>query len=107
MDMNDVMIRKFYNSTNGERLENGDWRVTCTIGEDLAMTDGTTKSEVIDAMCVDKEFDVAHGAALNSVIEELRMLVYERGFDSLVEGVEYQRKLEVNDNPKTDEDIRQ
>lgn len=105
MNNSDLKERVFAQTTTGKRLENGMWELTSHIRETVVYLDGTKKEEDIESMCVDPDFDVAHQVALKSSLAELGYLVYARGFDSLIEGVEYQKKLEEeNDSPKDNSD---
>lgn len=105
MNNNDLKERIFSQTTTGKRLENGMWELTSLMIEKVIYLDGTEKEEKIETMCVDADFDVAHTVALKSSLEELGFLVYSRKFDSLIEGAEYQRKLEQeHDSPKDNPD---
>jgi len=97
MDMNKLSGRVFGQQTLGEKDEQGYWKITVVMTEKIIFPDGTSKEEKIESMCMDKDFDTAHQIALHSALSELRELVYDKNFDSLIEGREYQRVLETDD----------
>ncbi len=95
MDNNKLIGRTFGQKTTATKDEQGYWKIQVVIVESVTYPDGVTKEENIESECVDRDFDTAHQIALHSALSELGMLVYDRKFDSLIEGKEYQRKLEA------------
>lgn len=106
MDNNLLSGRSFGQRTTATRDEQGYWKLHVMMEEEVSYPDGTVRRETLESECMDKEFNVAHGMALGTVLAELDTLVYSRGFDSLIEGIDYQRKLEAENaaGSKTDED---
>jgi hypothetical protein len=105
MDLSNVKERTFGQKSTC-RKEGDYWRIHVITTETLTYDDGTVKEDSIESECLDMDFDTAHQIALSSVLSELRALVYERNFDSLVLAKEYQRKLEAEnaDGSQTHED---
>jgi hypothetical protein len=104
MNSKDLKERVFAQTTTGKRLENGMWELRCVIRESVTYRDGTKKEEEIESSCVDPDFDTAHQIALKSSLSEIGYL-YSQGFDSLIEWVEYQTRLEKeDDSPKDNSD---
>jgi len=94
MDMSYLEGRSFYSHTTGVKNDNGDWEVTVNMSETLAYPNGTTRQEYLESTITDKDFDVAHKTAMKNVLQDLENLVYSRGFDSLIEALDYERNLE-------------
>jgi hypothetical protein len=105
MDMTYLTGRSFTNITQGFRDEHDVWRVSVVMTEDLLYPNGTGRTEEIKGLAENKDFDVAHKTAMQSVLQQLQDLVYSRGFDSLIEAMDYERTLEEGDdsNAKADE----
>jgi hypothetical protein len=97
MEMTYVSGRSFYSLTTGNKKENGEWEVTVKMSEKVRYPNGTDREESIEHTGVHQDFDAAHKIALRNVMQELQDLVYSRGFDSLVEGKDYERSLETTD----------
>lgn len=95
MDNNTLVGRGFGQQTTATRDIDGFWKIEVLMTEKVIYPDGSVKEESIESMHVDRDFDVAHQVALHSALSELNELVYDRGFDSLIEGKEYERKLEA------------
>lgn len=87
--------RVFFQETRGVQGEDGYWKVEVDLMEKVTLKDGTELEEHIKAMAMDSTFIGAHQVALRSALAELQDLVYAKGFDSLIEGREYQRSLEA------------
>lgn len=105
MESNTLKGRVFSQTTTGVKNENGMWTLEVVMVEKVTMPDGQVFEESIETMCMDEDFDTAHQTALRAALTELQELVYSRGFDSLIEGKEYQRKLEEkNDLIETNKD---
>jgi len=97
MDYKNLKGRYFGNDTFAKKLPNGSWEVTLVIKEKLT-DDGTNwVEESIGSSAIDISFDVAHRTALASTLQAMKELVYDRGFDSLVQAVEYQKQLETEE----------
>jgi hypothetical protein len=93
--MNKYKGRVFAQETKGVCADDGFWTVTVTMREQVTWENGEVQEEVINAMSMDKNFDDAHKTALRASLQELQDLVYARGFESLIEGREYQRSIEA------------
>lgn len=106
MDNNLLVSRSFGQRTTATKDQHGYWNLRVIMEEEIVYPNGESKKESLVSECMDKEFNVAHGIALSTVLSELAALVYDRGFDSLIEGKEYQRKLEAKNatDSKPDED---
>jgi hypothetical protein len=106
MDMNNVVGRVLNQSNFATKDADGYWHMKCSFVETATFSDGTEKEEFIESEAMDKDFYVAYQVALESVLLELRALTSLRGFDSLIDGMEYERKLEAENgsNSKADED---
>ncbi len=107
MDMEHVVGRVLDQINTATKDSEGYWHMKCSFVETATYSDGTEKQEFLESEAMDKDFYVAYQMALESVLLELRALTSLRGFDSLIDGVEYERKLEAeNDsNSKTHENI--
>jgi len=106
MDMTYLSGRGFTSVTKGEKDENEFWKVVVVMGETISYPNGTSREEHIEAMGIDKNFDKAHQTALKSCLQQLQDYVYSRGFESLIEAMDYMRNLESGDgnNDKPDQD---
>lgn len=102
MDNNKLVGRTFGQKTTATKDEQGYWKLRVVIEETVTYPDGTKKEETIESECVDKDFDTAHRIALYSALRELGYLVYDRKFDSLIEGREYEREHYGNSQDNTD-----
>ncbi len=94
MDYTNLNGRYFGNDTFARKLPNGLWEVTLIIKEKLTDDGVNWAEESIGSSAIDADFDVAHREALAATLQTMKELVYDRGFDSLVQAVEYQKKLE-------------
>jgi len=94
MDMNLILERKFYNDTVGLKETDNTWKLIVTLGEKIVLKDGTVREEKLEAMSLDTDFGSAQRIALRSVLQQMDDLVYARGFDSLIDAVDYQKSLE-------------
>lgn len=104
MDMQYVTGRSFSSITSGFKEDDGNWRVLVEMSETLVYPNGTSRKEVIEGTATESDFHAAHKGAMQKVLQELQDLVYSRGFDSLIEAVDYQRNLEEGDDSnKADE----
>lgn len=95
MKEKDYKGRVFAQETVGIRMDDGGWKVTVTMTEKVTLNNGIERVETIEAMAMDSTFNDAHRVALQSSMAELQDLVYARGFESLIEGRDYQRSLEA------------
>ncbi len=95
MEMQYLVGRGFTSVTTGTKDENGTWKLVVTMGESLSYPNGTTREEHIEAMGMSDDYDQAHQTALKSCLQQLQDLVYGRGFDSLVEAMDYERSMEA------------
>ena len=96
MDMSYLSGRSFLSDTKGYKDEEGNWNVVTVMTETLTYPNGTVREEKIEGSYKDPEFKVAHMLAMREVLQELQDLVYNRGFDSLIEAKDYDRSLEVD-----------
>lgn len=97
MDMNLIAGRIFSQQTSGEKLENGDWKVSVTITEKVKESSESEWLEAnIDSEAQDKNFDNAHKLAMFSALQELNRLVYSRGLESMFEGLLVDEKEKEN-----------
>lgn len=105
MDMTYISGRSFLSDTQGTKDENtGNWTVRVVITETLSYPNGTNRSESVEGVHTDKDFHEAHKYAMRDALQLVQDLVYTRGFDSLIEAVDYDRSLEENDaTAKADE----
>lgn len=106
MDMSYLTGRGFTSVTTGEKDENGNWKIVVTMGESIQYPNGTKREGKVDAMGISTDYDEAHQTALKSCLQQLQDLVYSRGFDSLIEALDYQKGLEMGnaDSSQADED---
>lgn len=104
MENSDIKSRGFSQTTLGSKRENGMWELTVVMTESVVYNDGTERSESIETMCVDEDFFTAQQVALRAALTELQDLVYSRGLDSIIEGRDYQRRLEEHDTIEIDKD---
>lgn len=94
MDYNNLKGRYFGNDTFAKKGENGMWEVTVIIRERVSEDGENWVEESIGASAMDADFTIAHKLCLMSVLGELNDLVYSKGIDSLVQGLEIKRKSE-------------
>lgn len=94
MNYKNLKGRYFGNDTFSLKGANGMWEVTVIIKERVTEDGENWIEESIGASAVDEDFDTAHKMALRVTLQELDRLVYQRGFDSLVQGIEADRLLE-------------
>lgn len=92
--MTRIISKAFSNVNKGTALGNGDWKVEVIMTETFGYDDGTEKSEVIEAMCIDSNFQEAHTIALASALEQYRDEVFDKGLTSLIESREKFGKLD-------------
>jgi hypothetical protein len=106
MDTNKLIGRVFSQETIGTKGENGLWTVKVNMTEKVTYPDGQERAESIDTECVDADFHVAHRIALHSGLSELARLVYDRGLDSLIDGMDFEREFEelLSDEGNTNQD---
>src|SRR6188474_183124 len=97
MDMNYLAGRSFSSITSGSKEEDGDWSVKVVMTETLIFPNGQVRTETVEALSKEKEFDLAHKEAMRQVLQEVQDLVYTRGFESLIEARDYERGLEIQD----------
>lgn len=93
--MNFVRGRSFGSQTSGVKFEDGKWHLTVTMSETVLYPNGTSREETITHTAENTDFDTAHKEAMRQVLQELQDLVYSRGFDSLIEGMDYERSMEA------------
>lgn len=101
MDYKNLKGRYFGNDTFAKKLENGMWEVTAVIKERVSEDGVNWIEESIGTTAVDSDFDNAHKMALRVVLQELDRLVYQHGFDSLVQGIEADRLLEKEEGDES------
>lgn len=101
MDYTKLKGRYFGNDTSAKELPNGYWEVTVCIKEKLTDDGINWVEESIGSSAVAADFNTAHREALASTLLTMQQLVYARGFDSLVQAVEYQKKLEEGTGEST------
>lgn len=80
----------------------GFWVVTVKLLETAFYDDGTEEREVIEAQCMDRDFDTAHQIALQSAVMQLREEVYDRNHTSLIEARKAAKEL--GNDSKANED---
>jgi hypothetical protein len=101
MDMTYVSGRSFGSNTTGYKDEgDGLWHVVVTMVEILTFPNGLERSETIEGRAENVSFHEAHKSAMRDVLQLLQDLVYSKGFDSLIEGMDYERSLQESDDPK-------
>lgn len=101
--MSYLMGRSFYSLTTGTK-EGDDWKVTVNMSETLSYPNNEVRQEYIEKTIVDKSFDMAHKEAMRQVLQDLENLVYSRGFDSLIEALDYERNLEATNDSEAQPD---
>ena len=104
MDMTYLSERSFTNVTRGNKDDDGVWNVSVVMTETLLYPNGTERTEGITGEFRSKNFDEAHKTAMQQVLQQLQDLVYSRGFDSLIEAMDYERNLEEGDDSNTQVD---
>ena len=104
MDMRYIDGRSFLSSTTGTKDEDGNWLVNVVMTETIVYPNGQVREEAIQAFKKDKNFDIAHKAAMQEILQNLQDVVYTPGFDSLVEGIDYLRNLETEDDANSQAD---
>ena len=85
--------KSFVNDNKGILGEDGYWTVTVLMTEKFFYDDGSETTEVIESMCMDNNFQMAHQTALASALVQYRQEVYDRGLTSLIEAREKYGKL--------------
>lgn len=104
MEMDYLQGRGFTSVTKGERDERGIWTVNVRMGETISYPNGTVRGEGIEATRESTSFDTAHQMALKECLQQLQDLVYSRGFDSLIEALDYSRQMEATSDEATKAD---
>ena len=104
MDMTYVSGRSFASVTSGTKDEDGDWIVNIVMSETINYPNGLVRQEEVSGFKKDKDFDLAHKTAMQYVLQQLQDLVYSKGFDSLIEGRDYQRSLEAGNGSDIEAD---
>lgn len=94
MNYKELKGRYFGNDTFSKKLDSDMWEVIVVIKERVSEDGVNWVEESIGTTAVDADFDTAHKMALRVVLQELDRLVYQKGFDSLVQGIEADRLLE-------------
>lgn len=83
------VIGKGFSTVNSGKVDSqGYWTVTSTITELVEYDDGQVKTEIVDAKCMDRSFDIAHQTALATALIMYREETIDRGLSSLVEARE-------------------
>lgn len=101
MDYSNLKGRYFGNDTLATQKENGMWDVTVIIKERLTDDGVNWSEESIGFTATDPDFQTAHKLALTSCLQVLQELVYGKGFDSLIQGIEHQKELEAKAKDET------
>lgn len=95
----------FMTDIRSQQEEDKSWKFVVKMVETLYYSDGTSKSETIDAMCIDNNYDTAYEVSLRSALIQLREETQDKGISSLVESRQLARKLEeLNDSSKANTD---
>lgn len=103
MKAEDLKARTFQQTSSAKKDEDGYWKFRVEITETVVYNDGREESESIVSESMNKDFDIAHKIALHSALSELGDLVYDAGYDSLIEARAHERELE-NDDSKDNQD---
>lgn len=102
MEIKNAVGRSFVSETLSHRDEHGYWMVTVRITEKATLDGANWVEETIEASSADKNHDSAHKLAMFSCLQELNRLTVSAGFDSLIEGREWDRANGTgNDNANT------
>jgi|SRR5687768_14902919 len=105
MNYKNLRGRYFGNDVFSTKADNGMWTVTVVIKERVTEDGVNWVEESIGAEATDMDFDTAHKMALRVTLQELDRVVYQKGFDGLVEGVEADRlSKEKESNVENNED---
>lgn len=100
MTFDNLKYRYFGSGTTANLDDNGYWHVTVEILEKYTDNDGNNREEKLSASAVDKTLNTAHALALASAMQEMDELVYSKGYESLIEGID-KRALEGRDDSET------
>jgi soluble cytochrome b562 len=101
--MNNKLKGKVFGSdTTGIKGDDGYWKLTVVICEKETEDGATWREEKLSSMAFDTSFQAAHETALRSVLQEMNERVYAKGFDSLIEAIDSEKRqngeLPANDN---------
>lgn len=97
--MNKLTGRVFDSSTVGILEKDGFWKLTVTITEKQSEDGITWREESVSCMSVDTSFDAAHKTSLRSVLQEMNERVYAKGFDSLIDAVDEEKRINNGELP--------
>jgi len=93
--MDKVIGRKISQETS-TIYENGLWTSNSKIVESRLKDDGEEwQTAELESTAIDRTFELAYGAALDSVLKEFLSRTIGRGFDSLLDANEYDNKKEL------------
>ena len=100
--MSKLTGRVFESNTTGTLEKDGYWKIIVSITEKQSEDGITWKEESISSMSLDTTFDAAHKTALRSVLQEMNERVYAKGFDSLIEAIDLEKRISNGELPAYD-----
>lgn len=88
----DLKGRFFGSETIAKKSADGYWTIKVDVIERQTEDGENWREERITASAMDFDFQTAHQAALMSVMQEMEALVYSKGLDSLIQGIDKRNK---------------